>query len=114
MQINRKYASVKQIFIVPLFHQDDIDENTRLAVWKIEEPEDFFLSSVSVQREITHPQKRLQHLAARYLLTQLYPDFPHHQISVASSKKPFLPSSSNAFLNSGVCVYSSVVTSEDR
>ena len=74
---------------MPLFYQDDLDENTRLAVWKIDEPEYFFLSTVSVQREITHPQKRLQHLAARYLLSMLYPDFPHHQITIAAQENLF-------------------------
>ena len=96
---------------MPLFYQDDLDENTRLAVWKIDEPEDFFLSTVSVQREITHPQKRLQHLAARYLLSMLYPDFPHHQITIASSRKPFLPDEKYHFSISHCANYAAVIIS---
>ena len=96
---------------MPLFYQDDLDDNTRLAVWKIEEPEDFFLSSVTIQREITHPQKRLQHLAARYLLTMLYPDFPHHQITIASSRKPFLPDEKYHFSISHCANYAAVIIS---
>ena len=96
---------------MPLFYQDDLDENTRLAVWKIEEPEDFFLSTVTVQREITHPQKRLQHLAARYLLSMLYPDFPHHQITIASSRKPFLPDEKYHFSISHCANYAAVIIS---
>lgn len=76
---------------MPLFYQQNINESTRLAIWKIEEPEDFFNVKVSLQREITHPHKRLQHLAGRYLLPFLYADFPHHEIEIATTRKPFLP-----------------------
>ena len=96
---------------MPLFYRDDLDENTRLAVWKIEEPEEFFSSSVSVQREITHPHKRLQHLAARYLLGMLYPDFPFHQITIASSRKPFLPDEKYHFSISHCANFAAVIVS---
>ncbi|NCI47025.1 4'-phosphopantetheinyl transferase family protein [Sediminibacterium soli] len=75
---------------MPLFYQQNINGHTRLAVWKIEEPEDFFLRSVALTRAITHPHKRLQHLAGRYLLPFLFPDFPHAEIEVADTRKPFL------------------------
>jgi phosphopantetheinyl transferase len=76
---------------VPLFYQQDINENTRLGVWKIEEEEDFFLRSVPLKRDITHPHKRLQHLAGRYLLRFLFPGFPSEEIEIADTRKPFLP-----------------------
>ena len=76
---------------MPLFYQQDINETTRLGVWKIEEEEDFFLRSVPLQRNITHPHKRLQHLAGRYLLPFLFPDFPNKEIAIADTRKPFLP-----------------------
>ena len=56
---------------MPIFFQQDIEDNTRLGIWKIEEEEKFFLQSVPLQNEITHPHKRLQHLAGRFLLKQL-------------------------------------------
>lgn len=96
---------------MPLFYWDDLDENTRLAVWKIEEPEEFFSSSVSVQREISHPHKRLQHLAARYLIGMLYPDFPFHQITIASSRKPFLPDEKYHFSISHCANFAAVIVS---
>jgi phosphopantetheinyl transferase len=96
---------------VPLFYQQNIDETTRLAVWKIEEPEDFFLSKVPVQREITHPHKRLQHLAGRYLLRFLYPDFPHHEIEVAGTRKPFLPNDQYHFSISHCSDYAAAIVS---
>ena len=65
---------------MPLFYQQDINETTRLGVWQITEDESFFLEKVPLSREITHPHKRLQHLAGRYLLQSLFPDFPYELI----------------------------------
>jgi len=79
------------LFILALFYQQNINSNTSLAIWKIEESEDFFTQAVSLQREITHPHKRLQHLAGRYLLKFLYPDFPDEEILIANTRKPYLP-----------------------
>lgn len=76
---------------MPLFYQHNIEKNTRLAIWKIEEPASFFLPEVPVKRDITHPQKQLQHLAGRYLLPYLFPDFPNREIVVADTHKPYLP-----------------------
>ena len=74
-----------------LFYQNNISGTTRLGIWHIEEPEAFFLQKVPLQRNITHPHKRLQHLAARWLLQQLFPDFPYNEILVADTRKPYLP-----------------------
>jgi len=74
-----------------LFYQHNINQSTKLAIWKIEEDEAFFLSKVPLQKSITHPHKRLQHLAARYLLQSLFPDFPYTEIVIADTNKPYLP-----------------------
>lgn len=76
---------------MPLFYQHNINATTKLAIWKIEEPEDFFLLKVPLQRDITHPHKRLQHLAGRYLLQYLFPDFPYDEMLIADTRKPYLP-----------------------
>ncbi len=76
---------------MPLFYQHNINENTRIGLWKIEEPEHFFLEKVPGNEAVTHPYKRLQHLAGRYLLPVLYPDFPSRDILIADTRKPFLP-----------------------
>jgi phosphopantetheinyl transferase len=47
--------------------------------------------------EIVHPQKRLQHLGGRYLLSFLFPGFDKAAIAIAASKKPFLPDGSFQF-----------------
>jgi phosphopantetheinyl transferase len=75
---------------LPLFYQHNINEGERLGVWKIEEDEDFFLKKVPPNPDITHEHKRLQHLAGRYLLQQLFPDFPYQLIQIADTRKPFL------------------------
>ena len=74
---------------MPLFYQHNINDHARLAVWHITEPEDFFLQKTHLQKEIRHPHKRLQHLAGRYLLKILHPEFPLHLIEIADSNKPF-------------------------
>jgi phosphopantetheinyl transferase len=79
---------VPKIQFMPIFFQQDIDADTRLGIWKIEEPESFF--DVPLQRTITHPHKRLQHLAGRFLLRHLFPDFPLELIQLADTRKPFL------------------------
>ena len=76
---------------MPLFYQQNINDDTRLGIWHITENEDYFLQNVPLQRSITHPQKRLQHLAGRYLLSQLFPDFPYDEMLIADTRKPFLP-----------------------
>ncbi|SJZ54694.1 4'-phosphopantetheinyl transferase family protein [Sediminibacterium ginsengisoli] len=85
-----------------------------MAVWKIEEPEDFFLAHVPLQRNITHPHKRLQHLAGRYLLVYLFPGFPHEQIEIADTRKPFLPDETYHFSISHCGDYAAAIVSTTR
>jgi len=75
---------------MPVFFQQQINESTRLGVWKIEETEEFFRRNVPLHRDVTHPKKRLQHLAGRFLLQYLFPDFPYDQIRIADTRKPYL------------------------
>ena len=75
---------------MPLVYQQNINATTKIGVWHIAEAEDFFLQKVPLQRTITHWHKRLQHLAGRLLLKELYPEFPLGEILIADTKKPFL------------------------
>ncbi|MDP9041307.1 MAG: 4'-phosphopantetheinyl transferase superfamily protein [Bacteroidota bacterium] len=75
---------------MPLFYQHNINEFTKLAIWHITEEESFFLLRVPVKRDVSHAQKRLQHLAGRYLLTELFSDFPLEEILIADTRKPYL------------------------
>ena len=98
---------------MPLFYQQNINESTRLAIWRIEEPETFFLSKVPLQRDITHPNKRLQHLAGRYLLPFLFNDFPYREIEIADTRKPFLPNEQYHFSISHCNKYAAAIASRD-
>lgn len=73
-----------------LFYQHNINQDTKLGIWRIEEPESFFLERVPLKRDVSHPFKRLQHLAGRYLLAYLFPDFPVEEIRIADTWQPFL------------------------
>jgi 4'-phosphopantetheinyl transferase EntD len=75
---------------MPLFYQHNINESTRLGIWHITEDEDFFQKKVPIKRDVSHALKRLQHLAGRYLLTELFSDFPLEEILIADTKKPYL------------------------
>ncbi|MEO7309209.1 MAG: 4'-phosphopantetheinyl transferase superfamily protein [Chitinophagaceae bacterium] len=96
---------------MPLFYSHTINETTRLAIWHIAETEDFFLEKVPISRAITHPHKRLQHLAGRYLLQWLFPDFPLHLIQVADTRKPYLPGDSHHFSISHCGDYAAAIVS---
>ncbi len=75
---------------MPLVYQQNINAHTRSGVWHIAETADFFLATVPLQNEITHAHKRLQHLAGRYLLKELFDNFPLELIKIATTRKPFL------------------------
>jgi phosphopantetheinyl transferase len=98
--------------IMPLFFQQDIDEDTRLAVWKIEEEESFF--NVPLQREIVHPKKRLQHLAGRFLLRHVFPEFPLELIEIADTRKPFLKEEAFHFSISHCGEHAAVIVSKTK
>lgn len=97
---------------MPLFYQHNINESTKLGIWRIEEPESFFLQHVSLQRDITHPHKRLQHLAGRYLLKFLFPGFPYKLIEIANTRKPYLPNEMYHFSISHCGNYAATIVSK--
>lgn len=99
---------------MPLFYQHNINEHAKLAVWHITEPEDFFLQEVHLQKNLHHPHKRLQHLAGRYLLKILHPEFPLHLIEIAESNKPLLPGGSFHFSISHCGDFAAAIISENE
>ena len=98
---------------MPIFFQHQINETTRLGIWKIEETEEFFLSNVPLQKEVTHPHKRLQHLAGRFLLQFLFPDFPYELIRIADTRKPYLPDEQYHFSISHCGDFAAAIVSRD-
>lgn len=99
---------------MPIFFQHQINESTRLGIWKIEETEEFFKGNVPLHRDVTHPHKRIQHLAGRFLLQFLFPDFPYHLIQIADTNKPFLPAEEYHFSISHCGDYAAAIVSKNN
>jgi phosphopantetheinyl transferase len=97
--------------VMPLVYQQNINSTTKLGVWHIAEEKDFFLQQVPLQQQITHPRKQLQHLAGRYLLKEMYPDFPYDLIRIADTRKPFLENEAYHFSISHCGDYAAVMVS---
>ena len=93
---------------------EHVNDFAKIAIWHIAEEKNYFLEKVPLQREITNPHKQLQHLAGRYLLQQLYPDFPYHFIEIADTRKPFLPDEKYHFSISHCGDYAAVIVSKDH
>ena len=99
---------------MPIFYKEDINPYTKLGVWKIEEDENFFLQQVPFPAQVTHPNKRLQHLAGRYLLQYLFPKFPYKEILIADTRKPYLPQEQFHFSISHSGNYAAAIVSEQE
>jgi 4'-phosphopantetheinyl transferase EntD len=96
---------------LPLVYQHNINGSTRLAVWHITEPENFFLEKVPLKKDVSHPIKRLQHLAGRYLLPYLFEGFPLEEILIADTRKPFLENEQYHFSISHCGEYAAAIVS---
>lgn len=98
-----------------LFYQHNINEHTKLGIWRIEEPEAFYLEKVPLKKGVSHPYKRLQHLAGRFLLPTLYADFPLEEILVADTRKPYLENEQYHFsISHGGNFAAAIVSSHSR
>ena len=99
---------------MPLVYQKNINEHTRLGVWHIAEAENYFFERVPLHNDITHPHKRLQHLAGRLLLSELYEDFPIRLIQIADTRKPYLPGEAFHFSISHCGDYAAAIVSKEN
>lgn len=82
---------------MPLVRTIQTAAGAKIAIWRITEPEEFFRERVRVEGAVHHRAKRLQHLAARYLLEELEASFPTRSIRVSGAGKPYLPDDSFHF-----------------
>ena len=99
---------------MPLFYQHNINDSTRLAIWHIIEGEDFFFFFLPLKRDVSHSQKRLQHLAGRYLLKELFSDFPLEEILIADTRKPYLDDEQYHFSISHFGHYAAAIVSSTK
>ncbi len=97
---------------MPLVYQQNINAFTKLGVWHINEEESFFLRRVPLQKNINHPHKRLQHLAGRIILCELFEGFPLELIQIADTRKPFLADEAYHFSISHCGDYAAAIVSK--
>jgi phosphopantetheinyl transferase len=82
---------------MPLLYQQNINEHINWALWRMDEPIDFFELDGYDANKISHLQKRKQHLAGRYVLKMLLPELDLKSIAIAENKKPFIKGSQIGF-----------------
>lgn len=102
---------------MPLFYQQNINATTKMAIWAIEEPLTFFESKLigraEASKNIMHPVKRTQHLAARLLLQEMLPEVDINCIEYAANCKPYFVNASIHFSISHCNGYAGCVISEE-
>ena len=96
---------------MPLIFQQDINEFAKIGIWELKEAE-FFFSGITLNRKIAHSSKRLQYLAGRNLLRELYSDFPTEDIVISLSGKPILIDNSYFFSISHTNEYIAAIVSK--
>jgi len=73
-----------------LYKQWQNSETSKAAIWKIEEPESFFTEQTGLVSDKKFETRRLEHLAGRFLLKYILPNFQLHKIQVSPLGKPFV------------------------
>lgn len=83
-------------------HEGPEGESVRLGMWKVEEPEDFFLSRLNIYENeerilasISHPTKRLEWLSSRLCLKELLKITHRVESLNESTGKPYLSDNSH-------------------
>ena len=99
---------------MPLLIEQHIDNAAKIGVWRIEEPELFFTAQTGLDPAIQHPRKRIQHLAARFLLNQLEPSISLQAIRSAPSGKPLTESEDFHFSLSHCGNYTAAIVSSSQ
>lgn len=75
---------------MPIFKSFIISEHARAAIWKIEEAESFFIAATGLTSDKKNEVKRKEHLAGRFLLKHLMPEFELENINISPLGKPYL------------------------
>lgn len=70
---------------------------TSIVVWKIQETEKWFRERLPLDFSIKHPARLLQHMAGRYLLSWMDPEFPHQDVRLTEYGRPYLESGNRWF-----------------
>lgn len=73
---------------MPIIYLNKNYKAAKIGIWQITEDENFFLEKIEPQKSIVHPNKRIQHLASRYLLYNIEPQIQLNQIQINKLGKP--------------------------
>jgi phosphopantetheinyl transferase len=75
---------------MPIFKELSLNEHSKFAIWKVEEAESFFAEQTGLTSDKKNETKRKEHLAGRFLLKYLMPDFELEKINISELGKPYL------------------------
>ena len=75
---------------MPFFYQQNINETRHLAIWSITEPVSFFETEVKLAVDIQNEERKLQHLAVRWLFKLMMPEADLNKMVMADNGKPYL------------------------
>ena len=102
-------------------HDGPEKESVRLGMWKVEEPEDFFLSRLNIYENeekklasISHPIKRLEWLSSRLCLKELLKITHRVESLNEETGKPYLSDFSHHISYSHSNLVSAAIASSDR
>lgn len=100
---------------MPLIAQwKDTTTNSIIAIWHIEEPESYFSEYLGFNSDKKNQTRRIEHLAGRFLLKILMPDFPFQDIILSPSGRPYLPNESLKFSISHSYPYIAAIINEEN
>lgn len=99
---------------MPLLKEWTHDTFDKYSIWKIEESEDFFIEKTGIQSQKASERKRIEHLAGRFLLKYLEPQFPLDLIHKDDHDKPRLPNNELNFSISHSFPYVAVALSTKK
>ncbi len=106
--------TVRKKHTMALLNQWNNDDGSTAAIWKIEEPESFFIQATGlVFPGIRNEKRRMERLAGRFLLKFLQEDFPLHHILPDAHDKPRIAGNKYFFSISHSWPYVAAVVSPD-
>lgn len=90
------------------------NHDTKVFIWKIEEPESFFIEQTGLVSFIKSDIRRIEFLAGRFLLKKMMPQINLHEIIKNAIGKPILPDATFHFSISHSYPYIAVALDENK
>ena len=99
---------------MPLLESWEPNPHSLAAIWRIEEPEEFFVAQTGIRPDIKSEKRRMERLAGRFLLQHLQADFPLHHIFSDAHDKPRIPDDQYFFSISHSYPYIAAMVSSEK